>query len=98
MVPGQVTVIPQFIIFKSLGLYGTQAPLYLPSFLGGAFGTFLMRQYFLTIPIELAEAARIDGASLAGSSSRSICRCPSPRWRRLRSLPFCFRGTTCFRR
>ena len=65
MVPNQVTVIPQFIIFKSLGLYGTQAPLYLPSFLGGAFGTFLMRQYFLTIPVELAEAARIDGASLA---------------------------------
>jgi ABC-type glycerol-3-phosphate transport system permease component len=65
MVPGQVTVIPQFIIFKWLGLYGTQAPLYAPAFLGGAFGTFLMRQYFLTIPIELAEAARIDGASLA---------------------------------
>jgi ABC-type glycerol-3-phosphate transport system permease component len=65
MVPGQVTVIPQFIIFKWLGLYGTQAPLYLPAFLGGAFGTFLMRQYFLTIPIELAEAARIDGASLS---------------------------------
>ena len=65
MVPNQVTVIPQFIIFKFLGLYGTQAPLYLPSFLGGAFGTFLMRQYFLTIPVELAEAARIDGASLA---------------------------------
>ena len=65
MVPAQITTIPQFIIFKWLGLYGTQAPLYLPSFLGGAFGTFLMRQYFLTIPIELAEAARIDGASLS---------------------------------
>ena len=65
MVPGQVTVIPQFIIFKFLGLYGTQAPLYAPAFLGGAFGTFLMRQYFKTIPIELAEAARIDGASLS---------------------------------
>ena len=65
MVPGQVTVIPQFIIFKTLGLYGSQAPLYVPAFLGGAFGTFLMRQYFLTIPIELAEAARIDGASLS---------------------------------
>ena len=64
MVPQQITAIPQFIIFKWLGLYGTQAPLYLPSFLGGAFGVFLMRQYFLTIPIELAEAARIDGASL----------------------------------
>jgi ABC-type glycerol-3-phosphate transport system permease component len=65
MVPGQITAIPQFIIFKWLGLYGTQAPLYAPAFLGGAFGTFLMRQYFLTIPIELAEAARIDGASLS---------------------------------
>ena len=65
MVPGQITTIPQFIIFKWLGLYGTQAPLYAPAFLGGAFGTFLMRQYFLTIPIELAEAARIDGASLS---------------------------------
>ncbi|WMT92666.1 carbohydrate ABC transporter permease [Pelagibacterium sp. H642] len=65
MVPAQITVIPQFIVFRFLGLYGTQAPLYLPAFLGGAFGTFLMRQYFLTIPKELAEAARIDGASLA---------------------------------
>jgi ABC-type glycerol-3-phosphate transport system permease component len=64
MIPAQITAIPQFIIFKTLGLYGTQAPLYLPSFLGGAFGTFLMRQYFQTIPLELAEAARIDGASL----------------------------------
>jgi ABC-type glycerol-3-phosphate transport system permease component len=65
MIPAQITAIPQFIIFKWLGLYGTQAPLYLPSFLGGAFGTFLMRQYFQTIPLELAEAARVDGASLA---------------------------------
>lgn len=65
MVPAQVTAIPQFIIFKTIGLYGTQAPLYIPSFLGGAFGTFLMRQYFRTIPLELAEAARMDGASLA---------------------------------
>lgn len=64
MVPAQVAAIPQFIIFKFLGLYGTQAPLYLPQFLGGAFGVFLMRQYFLTLPIELAEAAQIDGASL----------------------------------
>lgn len=65
MVPAQITAIPQFIIFKFLGLYGTQAPLYVPSFLGGAFGTFLMRQYFQTIPLELAEAARMDGASLS---------------------------------
>jgi multiple sugar transport system permease protein len=64
MIPFQVTLIPNFILYKYLGLYGTQLPLYVPYFLGGAFGTFLLRQYFLTIPLELAEAARIDGASL----------------------------------
>ena len=64
MILFQVTLIPNFIIYRWLGLYGTQVPLYLPAFLGGAFGTFLLRQYFLTIPGELAEAARIDGASL----------------------------------
>ncbi len=64
MIPFQVTLIPNFIVYRWLGLYGTQVPLYLPAFLGGAFGTFLLRQYFLTIPDELAEAARIDGASL----------------------------------
>ncbi len=64
MVPNQMTVIPQFLIFKWLGLYGTAAPLYLPSFLGGAFGVFLLRQYFRTIPLDLLDAARLDGASL----------------------------------
>jgi multiple sugar transport system permease protein len=64
MVPAQATVIPNFLIFRALGMYGTQTPLWLPAFMGGAFGTFLLRQYFLTIPIDLAEAARVDGASL----------------------------------
>jgi ABC-type glycerol-3-phosphate transport system permease component len=64
MVPPQVTIIPNFLVFRALGLYGTQAPLWLPAFWGGAFGTFLLRQYFQTIPLDLAEAARVDGASL----------------------------------
>ena len=64
MIPAQVTLIPNFIIFKWLHLVGTSVPLWLPAFLGGAFGTFLMRQYFLTIPRELVDAARVDGASL----------------------------------
>jgi multiple sugar transport system permease protein len=64
MIPMQVTLVPNFILFKWLGLIGTQAPLWLPGFWGGAFGTFLLRQYFLTIPFDLAEAARADGASL----------------------------------
>lgn len=64
MIPAQVTLIPNFILFKWLGLTGTQVPLWLPAFWGGAFGTFLLRQFFLTIPTDLAEAARMDGASL----------------------------------
>ncbi len=64
MIPAQVTLIPNFIIFKWLHLVGTSVPLWLPAFWGGAFGTFLVRQYFLTIPRELVDAARVDGASL----------------------------------
>jgi ABC-type glycerol-3-phosphate transport system permease component len=64
MIPSQVTLIPNFIIFKWLHLIGTKAPLWLPAFTGGAFGTFLLRQYFLTIPRDLVDAARVDGASL----------------------------------
>lgn len=64
MIPAQMTIIPQFLMFKWAGLYGTSAPLYLPSFLGGAFGVFLLRQYFRTIPTDLLDAARLDGASL----------------------------------
>ncbi len=64
MIPPQVTLVPNFILFKWLGLIGTNVPLWLPAFWGGAFGTFLLRQYFLTLPRELAESARVDGASL----------------------------------
>jgi multiple sugar transport system permease protein len=64
MIPSQVTLIPNFIIFKWCGVLGTQIPLWLPAFWGGAFGTFLLRQFFLTIPRDLADAARVDGASL----------------------------------
>jgi multiple sugar transport system permease protein len=64
MIPAQVTLIPNFIFFKIIGLVGTSIPLWLPAFWGGAFGTFLLRQYFLTIPRDLVDAARMDGASL----------------------------------
>jgi multiple sugar transport system permease protein len=62
MVPGQVTVIPIFLIMRSLGLVNTLYPLFVPQFLGGAFGVFLLRQFFMTMPTELEDAARIDGA------------------------------------
>jgi ABC-type glycerol-3-phosphate transport system permease component len=64
MIPTQVTLIPNFILFKYLHLIGTKLPLILPAFWGGAFGTFLLRQYFLTIPRDFLDAARVDGASL----------------------------------
>ncbi len=62
VVPGQVTLIPQFLIFRSLGWIDTLLPLIVPSFFGVPFFIFLLRQFFLTIPRELSEAARIDGA------------------------------------
>jgi len=63
MLPAQVTMIPTFLIFRHLGWTGTFLPLIVPSFLGGAFSIFLLRQFFLTIPQELSDAARIDGCS-----------------------------------
>lgn len=64
MLPGIVTLIPKFILFTNLGWVNTNLPLWVPSwFGGGAFFIFLCRQFFLGIPYELDEAARIDGAS-----------------------------------
>ena len=62
MIPQQVMIIPQFLIVRNLGLYDTHLALIL---LGSftAFGTFLVKQYFMTIPDSLIEAARIDGAN-----------------------------------
>jgi len=62
MVPLQTIIIPVFIIVNKLGLSDSLASLIIPA-LGSAFGTFLMRQYFMQMPPELGEAARIDGAS-----------------------------------
>jgi multiple sugar transport system permease protein len=62
MVPIQTTIIPVFLIIKYMGLADSRMALVLPA-VGGAFGTFLMRQYFLQMPRELGEAARVDGAS-----------------------------------
>ena len=63
MLPSMVTMIPSFIIFKQLGWYDTLLPLIVPAWFGSAFYIFLMRQFFLTIPVEMEEAARIDGCS-----------------------------------
>ncbi len=62
MLPGQVTMVPVFLIWRALGLVDTFAPLVVPAFLGSPFFIFLFRQFFLTIPRDLIEAARMDGA------------------------------------
>lgn len=62
LIPGQGLIIPQFVFFYELGLYGTYLPLILPSFFGTAFFIFLIRQYMMSIPKELDDAARLDGA------------------------------------
>ena len=62
MLPSQVTLIPQFILFKHLGWLDTLFPLIVPAYFGQAFYIFLLRQFFLSLPTELDDAARIDGA------------------------------------
>ncbi len=61
MLPPQVTMIPIFLIWKELDLINTQYPLWVPNMFGSAFYIFLQRQFFLGIPRDLFEAARIDG-------------------------------------
>ena len=63
MVPGQVTIIPVFVIMRRLGLVDNHLSIILP-FLTSAFGVFLMRQFFLTLPQDLFDAAKIDGANI----------------------------------
>lgn len=61
MIPGAITLMPQFLIFRSLGWIDTLRPLWVPAFFGSAFNIFLLRQFFLSIPTELEDAAKIDG-------------------------------------
>jgi multiple sugar transport system permease protein len=63
MLPGAVTMMPVFLIFRWLGWIDTLMPLWVPAFFGSAFNVFLLRQFFLTIPNELEDAAKIDGCS-----------------------------------
>lgn len=63
MLPGVVTLIPTYVLFRKFGLVGSYAPLVLPSFFGGAFYIFMLRQFFMTLPWELTDAAHVDGAS-----------------------------------
>lgn len=63
LIPWQVLMIPQFLMFHSIGWYGTYLPLIVPSFAGNAFFIFLIRQYMRSFPRDLDESARIDGCN-----------------------------------
>ncbi|HWQ15431.1 MAG TPA: carbohydrate ABC transporter permease [Roseiflexaceae bacterium] len=62
MLPGIVTLIPTYVLFRIFGWVGSYAPLIVPMWFGGAFNIFLLRQFMLTIPLDLTDAARVDGA------------------------------------
>jgi multiple sugar transport system permease protein len=66
LLPWHVTMIPRFLLLRELGLYDSLWALIVPTFLGDAFYIFLLRQFFLTIPEELSEAARLDGLGELG--------------------------------
>jgi multiple sugar transport system permease protein len=66
MLPGAVTMVPQYLIWKNLGVLGTWIPLFGANLFGSAFYIFLQRQFFLSLPRDLFEAARLDGASAWG--------------------------------
>jgi multiple sugar transport system permease protein len=78
LLPPQVTVVPIYVMWAQLGLTGTLWPLILPNLLGDAFSIFLLRQFFLTIPGEYSDAARIDGNGELGVLLRVVVPMAKP--------------------
>ena len=78
LLPWHVTMIPRFLLLRELGMVNSLAALVVPTFLGEAFFIFLLRQFFLTIPEELSEAARLDGLGEWGIFWRIILPLSKP--------------------
>jgi multiple sugar transport system permease protein len=95
IIPGIAYLIPQYIVFRHIGWVDTQYPLWVPKVLTPVFATFLMRQSFLTIPQELEDAGKIDGASTFGIYWRIMLPQTSRRSPRSGCSPSSSRGTTC---
>jgi ABC-type glycerol-3-phosphate transport system permease component len=96
MLPSQVTLIPQFILFKNLGWLDTLLPLIVPTYFGNAFYIFLLRQFFLTLPTELDDAAKIDGASPLDVYWRIILPLAKPALATVAIFSFVFRWNDFF--
>lgn len=91
MIPFQVRMIPLYITFKNLHWLNTYLPLVVPTFFGvNAYYTFLLRQFFLTIPEELSDAARVDGSSELGILLRIILPLAKPALAVIALLQFMF--------
>lgn len=78
MLPDQVTSVPLYIVYTRLHWIGSLKPLIVPSYFGDAFSIFLLRQFFLTIPQELSEAARVDGAGELSILARVVVPLAKP--------------------
>jgi multiple sugar transport system permease protein len=78
LLPPQVTAVPVYVMWSKLGLTGSLLPLILPNALGDAFSIFLLRQFFMTIPKEYSDAARIDGNGEFGVLTRVIIPMAKP--------------------
>lgn len=78
MLPPQVTVIPVYVMFAHLHLVGTIWPLVIPNWFGDAFSIFLLRQFFMTIPVEYLDAARVDGCGEFRIMLRVVARLAKP--------------------
>jgi multiple sugar transport system permease protein len=78
MIPGMATMLPSFVIYRTLGLVNNLAALWLPLFFGGAFGVMLMRQAMVSVPNELVESAKIDGAGHPTIYWRIVLPCVKP--------------------
>ena len=78
MIPFQVRMIPLYLIFKNLGWLNSYKPLVVPALFGNVYFIFLLRQFFLSIPQELSEAARLDGANEWGILTRIILPLAKP--------------------
>ena len=78
MLPPQVTVIPLYVMWAKLDLVGTLWPLVLPVWFGDAFSIFLLRQFFLTVPEEYLDAARVDGCGELRILATVVCRLAKP--------------------
>ncbi|HEY8237478.1 MAG TPA: carbohydrate ABC transporter permease [Gaiellaceae bacterium] len=78
MLPPQVSVVPLYVMWAKLHLVGTLAPLIIPNWLGDAFSIFLLRQFFLTIPEEYLDAARLDGCGEVRILTTVVVRLAKP--------------------